>query len=124
MEPFATVQDVEDLWRQLSGQEQEVAEHLLVSASAIIRREFPTVDTRLGAGELDETVVKTVTVDMTKRVLRNPAGVMQQTTGPYSITFDREALASRLHLLDEERALLRPKLKRRRGTIRLRAGLA
>ena len=72
-EPFATTQDVIDLWRELTVEEMERTEHLLIAVSDSLRTEAYKV-----GKDLDEmleksgpfgTVLKSVTVDVVARTL-------------------------------------------------------
>lgn len=72
-EPFATTQDVIDLWRALSPEEMERAEHLLIAVSDSLRTEAYRVGKNLDTMK-DEfppfnTVLKSVTVDIVTRTL-------------------------------------------------------
>ena len=74
MSSYATAQDVMELWRPLSFQEQDRAEKLLPLVSDCLRQEAMKVgrdlDKMIADGVVLESVVKTVTVDVTSRVLR------------------------------------------------------
>ena len=78
-EAFATVQDIMDLWRPLTTDEQTRAENLLPLVSNTLRNEAKKVgknlDTLVTEDETYSSVVKLVTVDVVARVLR------QTTTG-------------------------------------------
>lgn len=123
MEPFATVEDLEKHWHPLTDEQEVVAEQLLESASALIRNEFPDIDSRIAAGKLSSRVPLVITVEMVKRVMRNPEGALQKTTGPFSVTYHADALAAELFLTDEDRRQLRPRRKMMARTIRTRPGL-
>lgn len=73
MEPFATVQDVNDLWRQLSNDEITRATKLLEVVSDSLREEADRVgkniDDMIAARPTYATVVKSVTVDVVARTL-------------------------------------------------------
>lgn len=72
--PFATVNDIETLWRPLSASEQSRAESLLPLVSDELRVIAKGVDKDLdamaAADEAYASVLKIVTVDVTVRVLR------------------------------------------------------
>ena len=72
--PFATVNDIETLWRPLSSSEQSRADALLplVSDELRVLARDVNVDLDLGAAadEAYASVLKIVTVDVTVRVLR------------------------------------------------------
>lgn len=78
-EAFATVQDIIDLWRPLTADEQTRAGNLLPLVSDTLRNEAKKVgknlDTLVTEDETYSNVVKLVTVDVVARVLR------QTTTG-------------------------------------------
>ncbi|MFS0967960.1 phage Gp19/Gp15/Gp42 family protein [Enterococcus thailandicus] len=73
MEPFATVDDLEKLWRPLKPDETGRAEPLLVVVSDSLREEALKVNKDLDAMITDRptfvTVVKSVTVDVVARTL-------------------------------------------------------
>ena len=77
--PFATVTDIQTLWRPLTASEQTRAEALLPLISdeirVIAKSVNKDVDEMIAADSAYESVVKVVTVDVTARVLR------QSTTG-------------------------------------------
>lgn len=73
-QPFATVEDLERLYRPLTSQEQSRAEALLPLVSDEIRvlgREYgKDIDQRILMDPAYESVVKIVTCDVTFRILR------------------------------------------------------
>lgn len=78
-EPFATVEDIQTLWRPLTTAEQTKAEALLPLVSDALRQCAVDVgkdlDQMVADSDVYANVVKIVTVDVTTRVLR------QSTTG-------------------------------------------
>lgn len=72
--PFATVEDIQKLWRPLTSSEQEKAANLLPLVSDELRVLANNVgkdlDAMAAADEAYASVVKIVTVDVTVRVLR------------------------------------------------------
>lgn len=72
--PFATVNDIETLWRPLSSSEQSRADALLPLVSDELRVLAKNVnkdlDVMAAADEAYQSVLKIVTVDVTVRVLR------------------------------------------------------
>ena len=71
--PFATVSDIEALWRPLTAQETARANSLLPVVSDALRQEAMTrggsLDDMIQTGHVLDTVVKAVTVDVTVRCL-------------------------------------------------------
>ena len=72
--PFATVNDIQNLWRPLTAEEQSRAESLLPLVSdelrVIARGVDVDLDAKAAADEAYASVLKIVTVDVTVRVLR------------------------------------------------------
>ncbi len=72
--PFATVNDIQNLWRPLTAEEQSRAEYLLPLVSdelrVIARGVDVDLDDKAAADEAYASVLKIVTVDVTVRVLR------------------------------------------------------
>lgn len=73
MADFATLNDVEKLWRELTTEEQERAESLLEVISNSLRVEADSVgkdlDLMIAASPVYASVVKSVTVDVVARTL-------------------------------------------------------
>lgn len=73
MQPFATIDDLTNLWRVLKMDEVERAESLLVVVSDSLREEAAKVSKDLDAMVAERptyaTVVKSVTVDVVARTL-------------------------------------------------------
>lgn len=71
---FATVQDIQNLWRPLTAEEQQRAEYLLPLVSDELRVLANNVDKDLDARAAEDSayasVLKIVTVDVVCRVLR------------------------------------------------------
>lgn len=72
--PFATVNDIEKLWRPLSADEQTRADNLLPLISdelrVIARGVDVDLDAKAAADEAYSSVLKIITVDVTVRVMR------------------------------------------------------
>lgn len=92
---FATVQDIKDLFRPLSVDEEKRAEALLPIVSDSIRQEAVKVgknmDDMIAKGLVLENVVKSVTVDVVARVLMTstnaePMSQMSQSALGYSVS--------------------------------------
>jgi hypothetical protein len=69
-DPFADPSDVAARWRPLSDVESATASALLDDASALIRAEYPDIDSRIAAGVLSAASVLAVTAGMVKRSAR------------------------------------------------------
>jgi hypothetical protein len=104
----ATAQDIADRWRPLTDDEWNVADKLLWSAWSLLRHKVPTLEARLDADpvEVDADLVRTVLVNMVKRVLINPNMLRQEALQDYSSTF--QTGAGMLTVTDEELDWLAP----------------
>ncbi len=73
MTPFATVDDLTNLWRPMSAEEQNRAEALLPIVSNRLRQEADNVgkdiDEMIAKSDVYKDVVKSVTVDIVARTL-------------------------------------------------------
>lgn len=73
-QPFATVSDIETLWRPLTSEEQSRADALLPLVSDEIRvlgkNAGKDIDKEVASDSAYESVVKIVTVDVVSRILR------------------------------------------------------
>lgn len=92
--PFATVEDMTILWREMTEAEQRRAKALLVLVSDSLREEAHRVGKSIDVMMCDpyyESVVKSVTVDVVARTLmtstdQEPMTQFSQTAGPYSMS--------------------------------------
>lgn len=76
MNSFATIQDIETLWRPLTAGEASRASALLSVVAATLRQEAINVgkdlDAMISGGEVLSDVVKSVVVDVVARALMTP----------------------------------------------------
>lgn len=95
MEPFVTIEDVEDLFRELTVEENKKAERLLSIVSDCLRQEAKKVgknlDEMIEKQEVYENVVKSVCVDVIARNLMTstnsePMEQMSQSALGYSMS--------------------------------------
>lgn len=95
MTPFATIEDLTNLWRPLNPEEQIRAEELLRVVSNRLRQEADRVGKDIDKmieekGEVYEDVVKSVTVDIVARTLmtstdKEPMTQFSQSALGYSV---------------------------------------
>lgn len=113
---LATVDDLERRLGQPIG-DRDQAEALLERASSKIRSYVGTTwvdpDTGLLDGVPEHPDVRGICVEMVFRAVTNPAGVTQDTAGPFSVSFGSEA-AQRVYLQSSEKDELAP-IRRRGG---------
>ena len=95
MEPFASLNDIVELWREMSTEAGERAEKLLPIVSDCLRAEADKVgkdlDKMIAEKPYFESVVKSVTVDVVARTLMTstnsePMSQMSQSALGYSIS--------------------------------------
>lgn len=95
MQPFATVQQLEDFWRPLSSDEQTRAASLLELSSNRLRLKARGLNVDLDAEAEDEvfaSVLQSVVLESVKRAMQAPQALQDspavsqwsQTAGPYS----------------------------------------
>lgn len=108
---WASTQDVTDRWvgdDPIPATDAQIAT-LLEDAEDVIDREYPTLQTRIDAGEIPVRRVQKVAARMVIRHLRNPEGLrqVQRTSGPFQEgqTFGGDEPGT-LYLTDEDRAEL------------------
>ena len=94
-EPFATIDDLNSLWRKTSNEENERAGNLLQVVSDCLRAEAEKVGRDLDKWIQEKphraTVAKSVTVDVVARTLmtstdQEPMTQMSQSAGGYSVS--------------------------------------
>lgn len=95
MADFATISDIEALWRPLSDSEKTRAEALIPIICDSLREEALRVgvdlDAEITARPTFASVAKSVTVDVVARTLQTstsaePMSQMSQTAGPYTVS--------------------------------------
>lgn len=121
MVALATVADVETLDRDASFGDHALVETLLRAASAIARKEVPSINARMTAGTLDADLVTHVVAGMVVRVLRNRVPDELMALGEDSPV--AEGWDSTLRLTAREKALLSPTPAKTVGSVYVTAGL-
>lgn len=81
-------------------------EALLKQAAAKLTALVPSLPARLTAGSIDAELPKAMVVDAVLRVYRNPAGVSQQATGPFSRSLTKLAQRNDIYFEPEQVAAL------------------
>ncbi len=106
--PLATLGEYTDLYGVLTDARAATARALLKRASQLIRDSYPGIDTRIEAGTVPADSVGLAVLNMVARVLRNPAGLRSETTGPFSRAYDPDAASGMLQLTEADALLLLP----------------
>lgn len=117
---------VEQLWRSLTSVEAGSIDVLLDTASAIVRREVPTVDADIASGALDPLLAATVVTQMIRRHLSNPELIRVRSVMDESVTMAAETMHG-LKIMEHEIELLSRagrRSTRKVGNINLLPGLA
>lgn len=93
---FATVDDVVAEMGTVTDEER--TERLLAKASNLIRSESGRTwvddDGELDGTEFQLEILRDITTSVTIRCLRNPSGIVQETAGPFSQSFDQNTQPS------------------------------
>lgn len=102
--PLAAVGDVAAQFGTLTAAQEGLTGHLVRAASALLRARAAQanvfVDVDIAARRLDPELAALTVANMVLRVLRNPAGLRAETTGPFSRTYDTTAAAGLLVVTD------------------------
>jgi hypothetical protein len=112
MYEYATTSDLEARWRPLTPDEASTAAVLLDDASSQIRTELPGIDARLDVSDDLRRNATRVVCAMVRRAMDVPddAGfgiaTVQETTGPFSRSFNYSNPTGDLYLTKAERRLL------------------
>jgi hypothetical protein len=107
--PYAQASDIAARWRPLSTDEAARADVLAGDASALIRAQFPGIDSQIANGQVDATVLTIVVAGMVKRaMLAPPDGITQQSeaAGPYSQSLSYANPLGNVFLTEAERTLI------------------
>lgn len=105
--PFATVADLEEIWRTLDDTDKTKAARLLAAASRKIRLQCPSW---AQAEEAEPGICKDICCNMAKRAMvaeeTNPEGLSQgsQTTGPFADSWSYSNPNGDLYLTSSELA--------------------
>lgn len=112
MYEYATTADLEARWRPLTPAEQTTAGVLLDDASSQIRTEIPGIDAKLDANDDLRRNATRVVCAMVRRAMDAPedAGfgiaTVQESTGPFSRSFNYANPTGDLYLTKAERRML------------------
>lgn len=128
---FADVTDVEKVWGELSGDQEERVQAWLDQASnqlrLIGRRRGVDVDALVASDPLVAIVVRDAVVNAVKRVLMNPEGYrqMSRTKGPFteSGTIDTALSTGMIYIADGDIVGLFPAARGRFRSFRVKPGL-
>lgn len=139
--PLALPDDVAAaLLRPLTSTEADYVPDLIAKASALLRNERPSIDTRIQAFQadatdpvgVDPTVAATVVAEAVKRYMSNPQGLANEseTEGPFSQSVSyalrsEKTVRGVLQITQDDLDILFPIRKRlQAGTIRVRPAMA
>jgi hypothetical protein len=123
MAALASVSDVELRWKPgLTSPELDRVAAALDDASAVVRRRFPLIDSRIADGFIEDELVRGVVANMVVRYMRNPEGKQSERIDDYSYTRQQAHAAGALVLLPEEAELLGGR-RRRVRSVRLRSSV-
>lgn len=109
--PFADVQDVVAIWRDVTSDEAGRVAARIDQASQQVRDEIPlvgglTVDERIADGSLSDETVRRIVVAMVHRVVSIPSFARQRTVtvddGSTSTTYDASVSGGEMFITDRE----------------------
>jgi hypothetical protein len=95
---YATFEDVKALYELPMPDDQQLrVEALLRQASARLTALVPSLPARVEAGTVDPDLPGGMVVEAVLRVYRNPSGVTQQSTGPFSRSLHATAARNEIY---------------------------
>lgn len=108
MATYATWDDVKATYElSMPDSDQPRIEKLLAVASARLTALVPSLPARLTAGTVDPLLPNGMVVEAVLRVYRNPSGVTQQATGPFSRSLHATAARNEIYFdPDQVKSLL------------------
>lgn len=108
MATYATWDDVKAIYElEIPDPHKPRVEALLKQASARLSALVPSLAARVAAETVDADLPRGMVVQAVLRTYRNPAGLTQQATGPFSRSLNRDAARGDLYFdPDEVKALL------------------
>ncbi|RBO87967.1 hypothetical protein DFR74_110223 [Nocardia puris] len=121
---YATLDDVRNRYEgEISGQEAEWVTARLADADALLRAMVPALaDGPEAVAPLMAQNARRVIVDAVLRVLRNPAGLTEQSVGPFRVRYDTgENYSATVYFTGDELSVFAPP-RRRFGVVGVRVG--
>lgn len=98
MATYADWEDVKVVYElPIPDDHQPRVEALLRQATARLNALVPSLPARIAAGDIDPDLASSMVIEAVLRVYRNPAGITQQSTGPFSRSLNREAARNNLY---------------------------
>ncbi|ARC55982.1 hypothetical protein AS850_02700 [Frondihabitans sp. 762G35] len=131
MTPFASSDDVAEVWGDLTLAEEAKVDAWIAQASTKLRvkarKRNVDIDHLVETDELAKLTAKDAVVNAIKRVLMNPEGYRQKasTTGPFteSGTIDTALSTGLIYISDDDLDGLLPRTSNRIRSFRVRSGL-
>lgn len=120
---WTTPQDIIERWIGNDvPQSTDLLEVLIGDAESVVLSEYPKIQDRIDASELQVSTVVMVVSRMVSRLLRNPemVGYVQQTTGPFSQALNFGSNID-IWMTENEKQLLAPSSRRKAFTTDLGA---
>jgi hypothetical protein len=106
--PYASVDDVVDVFGVLDVPQVRLTERLLATASRRMRSAVPALEGNLALGAVSWWDARDVAVAMVLRVLRNPAALSNESAGPFSVNYNFRLAAGFLFVGQDELTQLAP----------------
>lgn len=106
MRYFAEFEDVDASFEgQIPEEMRSYIETKIGEAETLLRSRVPRLRDIMAATELDTLNARRIVCAAVLRVFRNPTGVQQQTSGPWSVTLSMDNATGVLDFTDEELAV-------------------
>lgn len=115
---YASADDIADRYEsQLSDEQLTWVGVRVLDAEALLFTHIPRLADISLTSSSDQANAKRVVADAVLRVLRNPAGIQQESTGPWSVTRNRDTASGALFFTPEELATFRITRRKRVGMV-------
>lgn len=119
---IASDQDVADRFEGTLTQEQQAwVSTKILDAEALLFSHFPRLANLPSLTPVEESNARRVICEAVLRVLRNPAGIQHQTTGPFSATRHEDNARGQLFFTDDELGIFREVRRKRVGMLGIAA---
>lgn len=122
MTVYATSSDVSAVWRPFTDAEAAIVDAVIAEASDKLLAKVPAIDTLIDGNSHKTALAKHAVVNAVRRRFMNPEGVLEFSIDDYKARRDSTTSTGKVYIDKEDLVGLKA-VRRKFGTIRLRAGM-